>query len=69
MHFEPTVNPNIHAGTIEEFSFLTTDRLDIHVPASSFPALIKIKLELCLEEAKKRTNEARLQRGRLKFNQ
>jgi len=51
-HFETTVNRSIHAETIEEFSFLTQERLDVHVPATKFPALIRIKLENCLAAAK-----------------
>ena len=51
-HFETTVNRSIHAQSIEEFSFLTQDRLDVHVPATKFPALIRIKLEKCLAAAK-----------------
>jgi hypothetical protein len=52
-----TVNPFIHARTIKDFSFLTQDRLDVHVPAHRFPALIRIKLEMCLVEAKKRVSQ------------
>lgn len=48
-----TVNASLHAETIEDFSLLTEQRLNIHVPATTFPAVIKIKLERCLEVAKR----------------
>ncbi len=60
-----TVNPYIHAGTIQEFSFLTQDRLDVHVPAPRFPALIRIKLEMCLLEAKKLAEKAKKREDQL----
>ena len=51
-----SVNPFIFARTVRDFSFLSQDRLDVHVPPTKFPAVIRIRLEQCLEEAKCATN-------------
>ena len=47
-----SVNPFLFARTVRDFSFLSQARLDVHVPATKFPAVIRIRLEQCLEDAK-----------------
>jgi hypothetical protein len=47
-----SINPFLFVRTVKDFSFLSQARLDVHVPPSKFPAIIRIKLEQCMDEAK-----------------